>query len=57
MNICAWMQAGREIQGISGHKGEDPEEHRGEEGTPEQPAARTQRHHAGKSTAWVAYYI
>lgn len=36
-----WIQVGREIQGVTGHKGEDPEEHRGEEGTSDKLAART----------------
>lgn len=41
------MQAGRGIQGVAGHKGKDPEEHRGEKGASDQLAAGAQRHHAG----------
>lgn len=41
------LQVGRKVQGAAGHKGKDPEEHRGQKGTSDQFATWTQCHHAG----------
>lgn len=50
LKVSPWTQVGRKVQGVAGHKGEDPEEYRGEKGTSCQFAAWTQCHHAGTTT-------
>lgn len=41
LTVYCWMQVGREIQGITSVKGDNSEEHWGEEGASEKLAARS----------------